>query len=245
MTLERLKTLPLESLQQIAVIEGINFPDNIDKESLIKVILEAIEENKDERVKHDNNPIKIIEKKYDLINDLGLNVNQPQNGDLPEGYNETQIELLVRDPEWAYTYWEIKDSLIKSLKKSPTFEGLYLRVLEYTGAGCSDNGDISKVIDRFDIPVKLIDNQWYINLPHTGARYELELHCAVDGKDDVLAKSNTITIPVGSFAQVLDMDDLDEDLIIVLSGFEGLDLSSFNNKIPHRIISLADDQSFR
>lgn len=244
MTLERLKSLPLESLQQIAIKEGIKIPENIGKEDLIDIIIEALEENQLDRNNQNNNPVSIIEKKYDITNELELDARIPLNGSLPEGYNETKIEVLLRDPEWAYTYWDIKESELKAISKNPSYRTLYLRVNEYEGVYCGQNNN-DKVIEYFDIPVRLTDNQWYINLPHQGVRYNLELRCYLDGKDKLLAKSNTVTVPKGNTVGTADYSDLGEEVILTLAGINNLENASFNNKIPHRIISLVDDQYVR
>ena len=36
--------------------------------------------------------------------------------ELPHEYGETKISLLVRDPYWVYTYWEIQNSVIDGLR---------------------------------------------------------------------------------------------------------------------------------
>ena len=53
---------------------------------------------------------------------------------LPASYNETFIDVILRDPVWAYAFWEIKQSDREVREQDPRFAGYRLRVQPLGGA---------------------------------------------------------------------------------------------------------------
>ena len=170
MTEERLQLLPEKFLREIAVKEGISFDDTTDKQELIDLIIEAIEEDRQENVLANNPAMHIKERKFDITLNEQFDFEEDQYP-LPEQYNETRIMLLLRDPAWAYTYWDIKESDVAAYKLGAMKAELLLRVYELSEKVFSKTA----VNDYFDIPVKFNDNSWYINLSSPGSYYTVEL----------------------------------------------------------------------
>jgi len=52
-------------------------------------------------------------------------------GDLPAGYGESRIVLLPRDPQWAYTYWDIPNDHKEELRRQGG-QTLALRIYDVT-----------------------------------------------------------------------------------------------------------------
>jgi len=239
MTKERLQRLPLSSLLDIAVKEGITVPEGIDRETLIEEIQEALEEDRDEREQSNNSAMRIKEKKYDVIQDEELETQEKTDYPLPDRYNETRIVALLRDPLWAFAYWDLSDSDVEPLQNSPDFDELLLRVHEAPA-------DLSRAAENgryFDIPVKLSDSSWYINLPNPGERYWIELCWSDGGKEHILCRSNSVRSPIGEVAldyihDVLEGADSD---VLTLAGLNESTLSSLRDKIPQRILSMVND----
>ena len=236
--------MSLESLNEIARREGIEVLQDTCAAALIDMILEAYEEDRDERESSNNYPISIEEKKYVLSNDEEYSLRSGEDEfPLPAKYNESRIVLLLRDPAWAFSYWDMKDTDVKKLKAEPGFAGVYLRVHEleselFTG---------SNSVDFFDIPIQFSDSKWYINLPKQGTNYCLQLYCLIHEGVRVLATSNVIRVPRGGISDEWGRgDSIDPyDMLIALSVIENLGVSSFGEKIPHRIISMLDAQYLR
>ena len=237
MTEERLQLLPEDFLREIAVKEGISFNETMDKQDLIDLIIDAIEEDRAENALSNNPAMRIKERKFDIT----LNEQFDFDEDLyplPEHYNETKIVLLLRDPAWAYTYWDIKDSDINAFKYGSLSGELFLRVYEM------DDKEFTKanIRDYFDIPVKIEDNSWYINLPETGICYRVELILKRDVSDKVLCRSNPVKSPKW---EIRDLEDFHEhkgsgnDLLLVASVYDLSEVEAAG-KIPQRIISMID-----
>ncbi|HAK46700.1 MAG TPA: DUF4912 domain-containing protein [Spirochaeta sp.] len=239
MTEERLQLLPEDFLREIAVKEGISFNETIDKQDLIDLIIEAIEDDRAEKVMINNPAMQIKERKFDITLNEQFDFEEDQYP-LPEHYNETKIVMLLRDPAWAYTYWDIKDSEISALKFGALSGELFLRVYEMISKEMTK----SNIQDYTDIPVQIEDNSWYINLPETGIFYCTELILKSETSEKVLCRSNTIKSPKW---EVGDMDDFQEhkgtgnDLLLVAAVYD-LSASEVSGKIPQRIISMIDSE---
>ena len=52
-------------------------------------------------------------------------INQSTN--LPDGYNETNISCVLRNPVWAFVFWDISDTDMNMLSSLPDYS-LFLRV---------------------------------------------------------------------------------------------------------------------
>ena len=237
MTREKLEHAGREKLERIADEYGVDYgPDSSDL-SLIEQILEAVEESRREWERTNSNPVRIQEKKYEISQDADLI--PPGDEDeypLPERYNETRVVAMLRDPAWAFAYWDIHDNLRKEFADADAFDGILLRV-------CEIEIDGDAIVDSFDIPVKLTDSRWYINLPRQGTRYRIDLIARRGSRDTVLDRSNVISVPRGGLADQREDRPLDAaDELIAHAGILDLDVPSFGNRIPHRVISYVDDQ---
>jgi len=233
MTKERLQALSLEALQELANRSSISFDLNANRNTLIDQILEAQEEERAERESSNNAPMRVKEKKFELFKDEDMASLDDEEFSLPAGYNETRIVLLLRDPLWAFAYWDLHQSDLETSINTPQSR-LILRIYQRDGnkSGGKKGGQ------PFEIPVKNADRSWYINLPAPGKQYFLDL-IAKQGKDEkALCTSNVIESPIISLKS-------SEDSFYNILAVSGLsDANDFAQKggIPQRIISPLDTQ---
>ncbi len=233
MTKERLQNLSLTSLHRIAFNEGIKEVNELSRDELVELILEAMDEERLEREQSNNAAIRIEEKKYDIIQDEELEAQEKRSYCIPERYPETHINLLLRDPFWAFAQWEIRDTDLEELKKK-RFTGLLLRV------------QMVKPRYSYDIPIKLTDYKWYINLPESGRDYYLELVARLNGSTKVLCTSNVIQSPKRTIAESFTEENISvqTDATLALTGIFGLDDSLGSDQIPQRIIQVIHANNF-
>jgi len=196
MTEERLHSFPLMELKKIADEIGVEITGSCketikDRQAIISLILEAYRETKSEREEQNNFPIKVEGKKYEITRDGEVCRYEKYEYPIPAGYDETKVVLMVRDPHWAFTYWEIKKAKAREIKAYSEFESLLLRVYEVDKEelSYSDTGS------SFDIPIQFTDNSWYIYLPDADRSYFLELSFRSGGRYQVLTRSNIIITP--------------------------------------------------
>jgi hypothetical protein len=235
MTRERLLQLSVDELKELAIKEDVDLPQDDDKEELVDAILEAFEELEEERKDSNNTTVKIEEKKYVVAHDEEIELGGKSEYTLPASYGSTRIALLVRDPAWAYTYWELTEDLKNELKATPGFEGIILRIHDIKLVDF--NGQNSNY--SIDIPVHITDNNWYINIPNPDSAYVIELLSCVNGQKKTIAMSNKMHVPREGFSDKRDDEwnsrNTDKIIELIMNDFEYF--LPATGAIPQRIIS--------
>jgi hypothetical protein len=119
---------------------------------------------------------------------------------LPNQYNITHIDVLIRDPLWVFAFWEIKGSDKETQEGASDFGGYCLRVSPADGEGRS-SGESSAEAYSFTVPVGIDDTSWYLGFPRgSGSRRQtgplrVEL-CALQGEETLsLAVSKPFILP--------------------------------------------------
>lgn len=146
----------------------------------------------------------------------------PARRTLPSGYGDNQIYLLVRDPYWIYSYWEIRGEVqadaLRRLGGDWAHVTSILRVFDLTESDSS----------FFDIRLQGMVSDWYVEV-RPNRRYVIEIGLLHrDGRFIALARSNEVTTPRDSMSDILDEEwmCLDFDKMYALSGGFAVGLSS-------------------
>lgn len=113
----------------------------------------------------------------------------PEPVSLPKQYNITFIDVLLRDPLWVFTFWEIKSADKEYYEKSGDFKGYQLKVSPLYAPG------LSRQEDSFIVPVGTTDIAWYLGFPPEGGRFKVELCVLRAGEELTLAVSHPFTVP--------------------------------------------------
>jgi hypothetical protein len=142
---------------------------------------------------------------------------------------------MLRDPAWAFAYWDIRKSKRREYQNASQFDGIFLRVIELE----DDSEREFRIRDAFEIPVKLEDSSWYIHLPSQDTIYRIQLIAKNAHRRELLAVSNSVSVPRGSFA-VADCADERCRKILTFSGLKHLDVAFFDREIPQRIIGASE-----
>ncbi len=122
---------------------------------------------------------------------------RPMPQDLPGGYNENKIVLLVRDPWWMYTYWETTGELFEKLRHEYG-DVVYhakkvLRV--YDVSHIKFNG--RNAHSYYDIEIHPAATNWYINAQAAGRSWCVDLGLILaDGRFITLLRSNVVLTPL-------------------------------------------------
>lgn len=116
-------------------------------------------------------------------------------GELPLEYGETRIVMQVRDPHWAYAYWEIPRIELKRLE-------LEVGIFEFAHSHFVLR--LHNVSQGFSQEIKLSEHarNWYIYLesPQTVYQVELGMHSPTEGYT-FIALSNLVQTPSDSVAE--------------------------------------------
>ncbi len=231
---ERLEILPFETLKDIAERSGIKPIEHLDKKALVGQILEALEEERSDRECSNNIEMLVKEKKFELNPDGNLGYPQIDEPVLPDTYGETRIVLMLRDPSWAFAYWDLSEEHLAAVV-SRRASALTLRVHEPSEAGADGKR-------FFDIPLRSGDRKWYVNLPRTGRRYFAELVLSSASGEEPLCRSNPVESPESTIEDLSAGTELDYIGILSVAGIQDIDESIAHGGMPQRIISLLDTQ---
>ena len=125
--------------------------------------------------------------------------------ELPEGYGDNLITLLVRDPEWIFAYWEINQSKIQEIRQNfgswAWEEGQHvLRVYDTTDLifnGYNAN-------HQFDIQISLFSKQWHVQVGQPNRTYCIDRGIIIHNQYVVLARSNYVTTPSNCVSNLID-----------------------------------------
>lgn len=205
-----LDRLDRDILIKIAERKKLKVPKDAAKEYLIDIIVEECSDIREELDNIENAPMQVEKHKYDVIKDEEL-YNDLEEKELPDLSGESFFRLLLRDPFWAFCYWNIGSGIMEELLADDNFSGLFLKVYHYK------TEDREASLDSYIIPVDLHDTSYYFSVSQ-GFSYSISLITQEADKEKVLLTSNTIDVPS---LQIKPKDDddfnLDSDILISLS----------------------------
>lgn len=205
-----LETLSFSELLKIADKDGIDVPEDFNRNFLIEEILEVQEDF--EKIELDDMIISDEESE------------SPKEELVPRAYNSTEVEMVLRNPAWAFVYWNISESDRVSLEKAFVSQ-MWLRVNSFS------EKDQVKPDEFFDIQISREDNGQYVLLPQNKKFFRVDLLFNLDNFVDILASSKILEKPRGTerFAsfQPGNLESMSE--IMKLSGTETLLLEHYKN----------------
>ena len=181
-----LESLTTDELISMADKFGVDIPYGLDRIFIIEELLEIVLED------NESNDAR----EMDLL-DSGLIESVP----LPKQYNITFIEVIVRDPLWAFVFWEIKAQDKEELEKAQNFEGYFLKVSPCIAAAETGRNEAEGI---FSVPVSPNDTAWYLGFtpekkdgapPDRQPQYKVELCAVIKGEETILAVSLPFCLP--------------------------------------------------
>lgn len=211
-------TLKLKSKKELLNIAselGVEKAASLTSANLIEAILKAMKVESDGspssprslRQDDENLETRGASKKFEM-QDKRL-FSEPEypideTRELPQGYGDTKIVTMVRDPYWLFVYWEINHEKRRELGMlGADTRKLVLRAWDVTGV--SFNGFNAN--NTFDIDVNDITNNWYLQMPTPDRAWCIDLGVVTASGDFVLiARSNTVTTPRDTLSTRVDED---------------------------------------
>lgn len=142
--------------------------------------------------------------------------------DLPQGYGESRIVLMPRDPQWAYCYWDITNEQKEDLRRQG---GQQLALRVYDSTDIDLNYQAPHSIQEY--PCDELAREWYLPIPVSDRDYAVEIgyRCA-DGRWLVLARSLTVHTPP------VYPSDWIEDVFVTVNWDEPLEGKTVANLVP-------------
>ena len=124
---------------------------------------------------------------------------------IPEGYGQTRIVLLPRDPRWMFSYWEVTEAAVLEIKSRfggdvfSQSQPLIRRFQVQTKNGSVEN------LRHVDVDVAIEARNWYLQVEEEGTRWVVELGLKrPNGEFILIARSNYVTLPRGSMSSLTD-----------------------------------------
>ncbi|MDR1220699.1 MAG: DUF4912 domain-containing protein [Treponema sp.] len=103
---------------------------------------------------------------------------------LPEQYNISFVDILIRDPLWVYVFWEIKSHEKEAFENKSGFSGYYLKICP-----------VEDSRKAFTVHIRPADTAWYVGIPDSETSYKVELCVSADKKETVIASSGVFSMP--------------------------------------------------
>lgn len=243
MTSKELQTYTRKKLAEMARDGGIMGWHSMRKEDLITALVSQARKKSRAAKTHSTRPRlqkaaarntsntptleeQVESAKYELgVPTKDLSAKIPK--DLPAGYGKDRIVLMVRDPFWLHTYWELTRHAIQraeaALGQDWHTARPILRLLDVS------HRDVSSATESIvkDIDIHGGCNNWYLEVSHPPKSYRIDIgYLARNGQFYVLARSNVVTTPRAGMSDVIDENwaDIDskmaERIYAMSSGFD-------------------------
>ncbi|MBN1521517.1 MAG: DUF4912 domain-containing protein [Candidatus Aureabacteria bacterium] len=163
----------------------------------------------------------------------------------PGHYGKDNIVLLVRDPYWVYSYWNLTEEIFRNLRRDYGDEAinnsrLTLRVKEVTGTHPDSPNE------SYDIFPPIGTTNWYINVNRSNASYCVEIGLLLSNNQFILiARSNIVHVPHFGPSDVIDekwTSLIDFEKIYALSG--GFDVGKSSGELRKEMVKRLEQALF-
>lgn len=194
-----LEEMTLRQLRRVASEYKVSRYSRMRKAQLLTSINEAMSSTRQEDFYQDSS---IIQEEQ-LVKATKFEVGQEDNkreilasvdqdlGELPDGYGDSRIVLMPRDPQWAYAYWDIPNAHKEELRRQGG-QQLALRIYDVTDIDINSQAPHSVQEYLCDEMAR----EWYLPIPVSDRDYVADIgyRCA-DGRWLTLARSTSVSIP--------------------------------------------------
>ena len=176
---QELESMSTSDLISLADEYGIEIPDNLNRRFIIEELLETSEELFNNFNLAENEEVKIDETENAFPNEL------------PTSYNDTEINLTMRNPEWIFVFWDISETDLAKLQSSDNFKNLFLHIAFYDSFD-----EDEKPLDSIEIKINLETREQYVFIPKDKKILNITLVASFETEEPkILASTRRIQIP--------------------------------------------------
>jgi len=190
--------MTLRQLRRVASECGVSRYSRMRKDQLLAAIqaIQSMQQQGALAAQRERAPQEVVETaKFNLGQDARTSgaLASVDEGlpDLPQGYGDSRIVLMPRDPQWAYTYWDISFAAKQELRQQGG-QQLALRIYDVTDVSLMFQSPHS--IQEY--PCDELAQEWYLPIPVSDRDYVIDIgyRCA-DGRWLILSRSAPVRIP--------------------------------------------------
>jgi uncharacterized protein len=146
---------------------------------------------------------------------------------LPAGYGKDRLVVMVRDPFWLHTYWELTHQSVQRAEAALGQDWHGARpILRVFDVSTNDTTSTSEAAVR-DIEIHGGCNSWYIEVKEPPRSFRVDIgYLSKQGRFYVLARSNVVNTPRAGVSDRLDENWADFDpaqadrIFAMSSGFD-------------------------
>ncbi|MCL2185169.1 MAG: DUF4912 domain-containing protein [Treponema sp.] len=207
-----LESLSTDELIKKADSYGIDIPLGLERIFIIEEILECANEDVPENT-----------------DDIEVNPSYSETALMPKQYNISFINVIIRDPLWAFVFWEIKGHDRETYENAPDFNGYCLRVIPLN-EGDTSNGKIQQektMENSFTVSVSPQDNARYIGFAEhsskNSGRYLIKLNVLKGNSEIPVISSQPFILP--KLYDNEDIANLNKNPLIHISGVQNLKIT--------------------
>jgi len=183
LTLSYLESLSTGELIELADKRGLDIPRDLERVFIIEELFYF--DHGAEDTHH-----------HDIEHDVDHNEKFREFTVLPRQYPVSCIEVFIRDPLWAFVFWEIKPQDRTRYEAAEDFEGYCLRVIPLKEDLLSVGSLQPDMAASFIVAVDKDDNARYLGFPPYDGRYfKVELCVLMCGNMEAFAESRPFTLP--------------------------------------------------
>jgi hypothetical protein len=225
-----LEEMTLRQLRKVASEYKISRYSRMRKSQLLTSIREAIKNTEQERFSQNSSDMQEEQQVKGTKFEVGQEENTMETlasvdqdlGELPDGYGESRIMLMPRDPQWAYAYWDVPNDHKEELRRQGG-QQLAIRIYDVTDVDLNHQAPHSVQEYLCDEMAR----EWYLPIPVSDRDYVADIgyRCA-DGRWLVLARSATVSIPP------VYPSDWIEDAFITVNWEDSLQGNTLYNLVP-------------
>lgn len=197
-----LEEMTLRQLRRIASSYGVSRYSRMRKSQLVQAIesIELHQQGVEIPARRFEAQEEVGAAKFNLgqasTSEEGLALLDENLADLPDGYGESRIVIMPRDPQWAYVYWDLPNDEREAVRRKGG-EILTLRLYDVTGL---EEGSLaSQSIQQRSIQEHSCDElarEWYLSLPISDRDYQAEIgYLTQTGEWLPLAQSGRVHVP--------------------------------------------------
>lgn len=170
-----LETLTSSQLIELADENGIDIPDDLNRRFIIAELLEVAKE-----ISESSNFKETINVSEDAANAIAT--------ELSDSYNETKIDVILRNPVSLFVYWDFSEVQYKTLVAQKTPLSLEICFFE--------NNTDEKPCDTFEIQIDYMNREQFILIPGGKKFVRVDLiQNNSTSPENVLAVSSRLEIP--------------------------------------------------
>jgi len=200
-----LEGLSTGELIKLADTYGIDIPAGLERIFIIEEILECANAE-DENAKED----------------IVVNPSYSESVLLPKRYNISYIEIIIRDPLWAFVFWEIKGHDREIHENAADFNGYCLRVIPL-----NEQSQAPSIDNSFTVPVGVQDSARYLGFAEhssmNSGRYIINL-CVFRGDSELLIASS-LPFDLPKLYENENITQMSSNPLLRLSGVQDLSIT--------------------